>query len=128
MTAFNLPSGPCVHAHRMVVETARSMAHEVYDLCMRRNDVWARWKQMCPELTPELSEALFVDHLYPHLIEDARATLAGVLATNISDDLREAISDAIIADTGLREGRRRARQSVRSTAPAFFTRDGRIVR
>lgn len=98
-----------VHAHKMIVAVAKEMAHEVYDRVMRNNEVYDQWKKVCPELTRDLAVALFVDHLYPYLIEDARATLAGTLATNIDEDLKEQISEAIIRDTAFREGRRRAR-------------------
>lgn len=108
MSTVRLPGGQQVHAHKMIVELAKEMAHEVYSVVMRNNAVYDSWKVICPELTRDLAEAFFVDHLFPYLIEDARATLAGVLATNISEDLKESISEAIIRDTVFREGRRRA--------------------
>ena len=94
-------------AHKLVAETAKAMAHEVYDEVMRDNGLWKQWKRICPELTRELLEERFVMLLYPRLLESARATLARLLTTNIAEGLKADIHDALVKDQQFREGRSR---------------------
>ena len=60
-------------AHKLIVATARSMAHELYDCVMQDDELYASWKAQCEDLTPKISEKLFVELMYPKLIEAARA-------------------------------------------------------
>lgn len=96
-----------VHAHKLVRATAIEMAGALYEEVMKDNLTYATWKAQCPELTPTISEIMFIELLYPRLLERARQTLAGMLATNISDVLKEEISEALIADQRFRAGRLR---------------------
>lgn len=102
------------HCHHLLRSTARSMAKEVYEEMMRDNTTYALWKKQCPELTPHLARKKFVHLLWPHLLEQARATLARLLTTNISESLKEQISDALIKDNLLREGQKRAQAIAQS--------------
>lgn len=96
-----------VHCHPMIRATAIEMAGELYDIVMRDNKVYAKWKKMCPDLTPTTAEIAFIELAYPKLLEQARATLAGLLATNIAQNLKAEIHDALVKDNTLRRGRER---------------------
>jgi hypothetical protein len=92
-------------AHRLVVSTAKAMAHELYDAVMQDNELYAYWKSQCEELTPQIAERLFVKLLYPKLIEAARATLVKMLTQPTLAHLHEDIYDALTKDYVLRAGR-----------------------
>lgn len=96
------------HCHFLLKETALGMAHEVYDAIMQDNARFAQWKEQCPDLTPGLAEDKFCEALWPHLLEAARTTLAGMLAGSYPEELKQRIHDALVKDNVLREGRARA--------------------
>ena len=97
--------GPDQHCHPMLRATAIEMAGELYDIMMKNNQQFAEWKRMHPELTFTQLEARFLELKWPELIEDARATLARLLRTNIPEDLKTQIFDALVKDQGLRRAR-----------------------
>lgn len=92
-------------AHRLVRETAIRFAVDLYVELMQDNERYAKWKAQCPELTPEWLQREWVRLCWPTMIERARATLAGMLKSNISEDLKIQISDALIKDNYLRAGK-----------------------
>lgn len=95
-----------VHCHKLVWATAVEMAGELYDLAMRDNRVYARWKAVCPELTPVVAEIKFIELLAPQMIADARTTLAGMLGRpDVPEKQKELIYDALIRDATLQRGR-----------------------
>lgn len=84
------------YCHKLVKETAQSMAKALYDsMCSRSNAFY--------EANP--SETVFVAGLWPTLVEEARATLVDMLAGGYPDALKEEIAAAIIADNTLTRGR-----------------------
>lgn len=105
--------GPDQHCHPMIRATAIEMAGELYDLMMKNNQQYDEWKRMHPGFSPGQLEIRFLELKWPELIEDARTTLARALATNISEELKIAIHDALVKDNGLRMARinRRAAQT-----------------
>ena len=92
-------------AHKLVVKVAREMAHELYDCVMQDNELYKYWKSQCEDLTPKIAESLFVQLMYPKLIEEARATLARCLANPMLTHLHEDIYDALTKDYILRAQR-----------------------
>lgn len=93
-------------AHKLVVETAKGLAHEAYaELMSANNELYADWKSQCEDLTPEAAELLFVELLYPKLIKAARHTLAKMLANPMLTHLHEDIYDALQKDYLLSAGR-----------------------
>lgn len=99
--------GKGLHCHHLIAETAKDMARELYAKVMQDNDVYADWKAQCNDITPELAERMFVKMTWPNLVEQARATLAAMLAQPIAEVLKDQISDALIKDNGLKRGRTR---------------------
>jgi hypothetical protein len=95
-----------LHCHPLVRSTAVEMAGELYDAVMHNDDLYEQWKKVCPELTPTLCEITFIELLYPRLIEQARATLAKMLATNIPESQKLIIYDALVKDATLIRGRK----------------------
>lgn len=107
-----LGKGPDQHCHPMLRATAIEMAGELFDLMMKNNQQWEEWKRINPELsTLAQYEIRFLELKWPELIEDARATLARMLATNIPEDLKLSIHDALVKDQGLRMARMSRRQA-----------------
>lgn len=104
------------HCHKMIRSVAVEMAAEIYaEVMAGNNDLYDNWKKLCPELTPTLLEIKFLELLWPKLIPQARATMAKMLTTNIAEDLKELISDALIADATLR----RVTSGKRAKPPQF---------
>jgi hypothetical protein len=95
-----------VYAHAQVLNLATEMAHETYmDIMERDNELYAEWKSMCPELTPEKCEEMFVEMIVPKLLDPARAILAQMLGMDQYKHLHESIYEALIQDNILRQGR-----------------------
>ena len=110
-----LGKGPDQHCHPLLRATAIEMAGDLYDLMMKNNQQWAEWQRLHPELEGNLAqlEIRFLELKWPELLEDARATLAGMLAGNASEDLKATIHDALVKDNPLRLRRlERARSAV----------------
>lgn len=99
------PMNKNVAAHKMVRQVAVAMAIELYEELMKDNEQFAKWKKLCPELTPEKLMKMWVRRAWPTLIDKARATLATMLTQNHPEHLKEAIADALIKDKMLRAGR-----------------------
>lgn len=96
-------------AHKLVVKTAREMAHELYDCLMRMdNQLYAYWKSQCEELTPRKAELAFVELMYPKLIEPARATLGRMLGDPTQKAHHETLYEALCKDYLFVQGRRDA--------------------
>ena len=98
--------GPDQHCHPLLRATAIEMAGELYDLLMKNNEQFGEWKKLHPELKSlaEL-EIRFLELKWPELLEDARATLAQMLAGNLSEELKSTIHDALVKDNPLRMAR-----------------------
>lgn len=97
--------GPDQHCHPMIRATAIEMAGELYDLMMKNNQQYAEWKRMHPELNIAQLEIRFLELKWPELIEDARTTLARILAGNAPEELKMQIHDALVKDNALRHAR-----------------------
>ncbi len=117
-----LPPHRTVHVHKLIRATAIEMAATLYQDVMKDNNLYAQWKSVCPDLTPTMCEAMFLELIWPKLIRQARATLASMLGpgnANVSEKMKESIYDALVADNGLvvgrgnRQARRRERTQMR---------------
>lgn len=115
MSVIRQLNGSTVHAHKLIVKTAKEMAHELYNSMMLNNERFEKWKKVCElygdgsNLTPAQYEELFVNEVFPSLIEQSRATLAGLLEQPISKVLKDEILDALLKDAPFRAGRLKAR-------------------
>lgn len=90
------------YCHELIRETAMALAGELYEKAMRDNENHATWKLMCNDMTSEQRLAEFIQLMWPRMIEDARATLARMLATSQNEVLKEHIYNALILDGQLR--------------------------
>lgn len=103
---MKIGKGPDQHCHPLLRATAIEMAGELYDLMMKNNQQYEEWKRLHPELkTAGELEIRFLELKWPELIEDARATLAQMLAGNASEELKVTIHDALVKDNPLRLAR-----------------------
>lgn len=93
------------HAHVQIADTAKGLAHELYDNLMFDNRLKEIWTRQHPDATPKQLEDAFVAKHWGKCIPMARATLAHMLTTNISEVLKASILDALIKDQTLRHGR-----------------------
>lgn len=90
------------HAHPMIAQLANEMAHELYDTMMEDNLWYEMWKFQNTGITSaQALESRFVRKNIEKLLPQARATLAGMLATNIPEELKEQIHNALVMDKTL---------------------------
>lgn len=94
------------HCHKLVAETAQAMAHELYDTMMQDNVWYDCWKEKNPGATGKAMEARFVNANWGKLVENARATLAQMLAGGLDESLKEEIMEALCLDHTLIRGRK----------------------
>jgi len=97
-----------IHCHKLIRATAIDMAAEVYAAVMRGdNELYAQCKKLCPELNPTILEIKYIELLWPKLLLEARATLAKLLTTNIAEEHKLRIHEALVLDAQLMRGRQR---------------------
>lgn len=100
------PSG---HCHEMIAETAKAMAHEVFDELMKRNDWWANWQNQNTDLsTIKELEVRWVEQTWGKFISEARGALAHQLTLRIDVAIKEQIMEALALDHSLIRGRPRS--------------------
>ena len=90
------------HCHKMVADTAQAMAAAAVEKMLSDDAIFAQAKAKHPELTLAGLEATLRNDTWPHLIEQARATLAKLLTAGIDESLKEQIANALILDNTLR--------------------------
>jgi len=88
--------GKGAHAHKLVAKTAMEMAQEVYEKNASRSDDF--YKKY-----PDREE--YVSSCWALYLDAARATLAQLLTTNMEENLKEEIHEALVKDATLRRGR-----------------------
>ena len=110
--ARKLKPGPTsAHCHVEVKKVAEGMAHVLFDEMMGRNEIFSEFKSQHPGLTTSQMERKFVAKLWPQLIEQARATMAGMLASPAySDEQKEEIMHILVQDASLIRGRKNPAQ------------------
>src|SRR3954467_12798807 len=100
--------------HFKVKDVAIEMAHVLYDTMMEDNEWYDLWKKRFPGMPGKALEAKFVAMNWPRLVGQARATLAGMLASpHYSDSMKEDIFDALTRDATLTHGRPRLEPGTR---------------
>lgn len=85
-----------VHAHQLIAKTAKGLAEEFYERMCSGSD---HFYSQNPDMKPWVKAA------WPLFLDESRATLARLLTTQINDDLKETIRDALIKDASLIRGR-----------------------
>lgn len=88
-----------MHCHKLIAHTAKEIAGNLYEDMARDNN----WYNGAKDVGIDQRE--FISQVWPQLIEEARHTLTRLLTTPIAESLKEVISDALIKDNMLREGR-----------------------
>lgn len=105
---FDLPNfGPGLTAHRLVMEVAVGLAHELYEEVARNNATY-RALRASGQISDAASRLVFVERMAPRLLEDARQALADLLTQPdkvVSRKQKDEIADALILDTDLRANR-----------------------
>lgn len=106
------PGAPnAAHVHVEIKKVAEGMAHVLFDEMMGRNEIFSKFKDQHPDMTTKEMEDKFVAHLWPQLIEPARATLAGMLRNpSYSEEAKEEIMDILVKDQTLVRGRKNPAQ------------------
>jgi len=92
-------------AHKLVYETAVSMAHELYDTMMSDNQWYGLWKAQFPGFSSKQLEGKFIARNIRMMLPQARATLAAMLARPIDPGLKDTIMEALLLDNSLKVGR-----------------------
>lgn len=97
------------HAHRLLADTAKGIAAEMFEIVMKDNAVFDAWKAKYPGLTTELLRRRFVAKYWPDHLEAARTALALLLRKIDGDEAKkELIVEALVLDQRFRVGRMRA--------------------
>ena len=88
--------GKGAHAHKLVAETAKGIANEIYEKnALRSNDFYEKYP----------SREAYVKSCWALYLDAARTTLTQLLTTNMDAKLKDEIHDALIKDATLRRGR-----------------------
>ena len=88
--------GKGAHAHKLVAKTAMEMAQEVYEKnAGKSNDFYEKFPD----------REAYVSSCWALYLDAARATLAQLLTTNMEENLKIEIHDALVKDATLRRGR-----------------------
>mgnify|MGYP001556543085 CR=1 FL=1 len=94
-----------LHAHKLVVETARKMAEAIYEELAKDNN----WPKVKPELRAGLGHKIarekFIQRNLAKFLGEARSTLTEMLNGHYPESLKEEILDALIKDASLMRGR-----------------------
>lgn len=99
------PDPRAAHAHKLVAETARAAAHELYDTLMSSNEVRAAWRKQNEGLSERELELRFVNKNLQRCLPVARATLAMLLRQATDPALQSTIYEALCLDAQLVRGR-----------------------
>jgi len=94
-----------IHAHKLVYETARALAHELYDTLMQDQKYYLAWKAQNPSATSKELESRFVDRNVAKCLPTARATLAMMLRGPEDTPLKQQVFEALCLDASLVRGR-----------------------
>jgi hypothetical protein len=93
---------PTGTAHKLVMETAQSMAAEIFDELMKRDEWWKMWKERYgDDKSQEALQRIFIRQASPKLLAGARAVLANLLTTTVDPTLKDQIEDALLLDATL---------------------------
>jgi hypothetical protein len=102
-----LPFGPGLNGHRLVVETAKEMANEAFELYAQVNNIYRALRAQ-GRLTEKQARRAFVDSVAPRMLEDARQTLTSMLGMDddaVAPNVKEEIYEALLLDNDLRAHR-----------------------
>ena len=94
-----------LHAHNMIVETARDLCLATYEELMKNNAVRAEWKRKNPGKGEQGLQAAFVRAYLRAHIAPARTTLAGMLGQPYDAAFKDKIHEALVPDNTLVRGR-----------------------
>lgn len=92
-------------AHKMVAETAKGIAGNLYETLMGQDEYWKAWQKQNPDCSRKELERRFIEKNWAKCLDSARATLVGLLRGPLPDHLKEEIIDALCKDASL-PGRR----------------------
>ncbi len=89
--------------HHLIKKTAQEMAGAIYEEIMSDNKRWEAWKITCKGLSPKAVQQRFIAMMWPHLVEQARKTLAECLASpGLPEAAKVEIHEALILDNDLK--------------------------
>jgi hypothetical protein len=108
---------PVIYAHKLVRDTAVSMAHELYDAMMMQDAWWKEWQRLNPGVSRHTLEQRFVNKNLPLLVPQARAALAKCLqpgqCPSMDETQRQEVLQALILDNQLVDSRTAASRASR---------------
>lgn len=90
------------HAHRLIAETAKSAAAELYDVVMSNNEVRTAWKAQNEGCGEKELVRRFVKRNWAKCIPVARTTLGLLLRNSTDETLKTQIYEALLLDNTLR--------------------------
>lgn len=96
--------GRGLNAHWRVAKVAVMMAEELFEIYMLDNDWWHKMSAG-GRVSEKQGRKVFVLHVAPQLLEDARQALVDMLTqpdTTVPQTMKDEIAEALIQDNGLR--------------------------
>ena len=110
-------TGPGLNAHRLVAETAVSMAREYWEAYMGANNELYR-SFMSAHRNEKEAMTTFVALVAPNCLEDARLALTECLSKPddiVPKSMKDEIAEALILDAPLRANRKKAAEHMPSS-------------
>lgn len=92
MPQLNAPNSYC---HKLIRQTARAMAKEVYEVNASDNEFYLKY--------PDRKR--YVAASWGLFIEDAREALAKLLTTGLPESMKDEIAEALVLDNTMRADR-----------------------
>lgn len=90
------------HVHRLIAETAKSAAAELYEVVMSNNEVRAEWKRQNEGCGEKELLKRFVKKNWGKCVPVARTTLGLLLRNSADETLKTQIYEALLLDNTLR--------------------------
>lgn len=92
-----------LHVHPLVLKTAKEMAETLFEAYAQDNVMYAQFRRH--GWTERRIRRVFVARVAPRLYEEARQTLAGILAGDYPQLMKDEVYDALCKDNLLRANR-----------------------
>lgn len=94
------------HCHRQVMDIAKALAGEMYEMLMGNDMFWRIWKKQNPDATRKQLEERFIERNWGRFIGEARKALVMMLKDpSISETAKDQVVDVLEKDDSLIRGR-----------------------
>jgi hypothetical protein len=103
------------HCHWQIADTAKAMAHELYETVMANNQVREQWVKSNLDCNAKELERRFVAKNWHKCVAAARSTLAAMLTGPYDEAFKQNIHEVLVLDASLRHGKGQSRAPANSS-------------